>query len=134
MVTSCHTDSYLFIMAIIMIFLGVIHLLTNVLIPICIIVITNTTLIIRVIRERMSRNQVVGWHCHRKMTFQLWLLSSLYMTKPTFMKDEVSTLYFIFYFVPLLLPTVCLCVFSETFTYTKELFGRHIKNRISPIS
>ena len=50
---------------------GVLHLLLNVLIPLCIIISANLTLITRVISEKRSRNQIVEWRRHRKMTFQL---------------------------------------------------------------
>ncbi|UJR16807.1 hypothetical protein I4U23_003706 [Adineta vaga] len=124
---------------------GVLHLLFNVLIPIIILVSTNITLITRVIYEKLSRNQIVNWRRHRKMAFQLWFVSSLYMTgwlpltfvgliqftvQPKFMLEQLSTIYFILYFVPLLLPFVCACLFPDVIKVTRESVKRRIANRV----
>ncbi|CAF1218307.1 unnamed protein product [Adineta steineri] len=92
--------------------------------PIIIIMIANLTLVIRV----LSRRQAVNWRRHRKMVLQLWIVSSLYMgfwlpttitqliqmtIMPTFMIDQLATMQFVIYFIPLLLPMICLSALPE---------------------
>ena len=127
--------------------LGVLHLLLNIMIPILIVVTANIALITRVIGERIARNQSVRWYRHRKMAFQLWFVSSLYMTgwlpltftglvqftgHPKFMLEHLSTIYFSLYFVPLFLPVVCLCLFPDVIKLVHQSLRRQMKTRVSP--
>ncbi|UJR17866.1 hypothetical protein I4U23_004765 [Adineta vaga] len=129
--------------------LGVLHLVLNIMIPIIIIVTTNITLISRVIYEKLARHQAVTWRRHRRMAFQLWFVSSLYMIGwlpltligfvrftgyPGFMYEHLSTIYFLLYFVPLLLPIVCLCVFPNAIKSTRDLLQRRINSRVGTIT
>ena len=107
---------------------GVLDLALNIFLPLAVIIISNLALITRVIYEKISRRQVVNWRRHRKMAFQLWFISSLYLTgwmpfsitnivqrtvSPSFMVDQLGTILFFIYFVPLLFPFVCLGAFPE---------------------
>ncbi|CAF1490035.1 unnamed protein product [Adineta steineri] len=91
----------------------------NILFPILIIMLANVTLIIRVLYQKMSRQRVINWRRHLKMMLQLWIVSSLYMgfwlplvitlfiemtTQPLFMINQLETMQFAPYFVPLFLP------------------------------
>ncbi|CAF1198631.1 unnamed protein product [Adineta ricciae] len=129
--------------------LGVLHLLLNIMIPIFVIVATNIALISRVICEKFARRQIVNWPRQRRMAFQLWFVSSLYMTgwlpltftglvqftgRPTFMMEHLSNIYFALYFVPLLLPIVCLCLFPDVVKITRELLKRRRINRVATMT
>ena len=104
-------------------FVGLFDFIFNIVCPISLIILANVLLIVRVVYQKMSRRQAIHWRRHRKMTLQLWTISSLYLAfwlpitivqmiqitaVPTFMLDQVETLLFMIYFVPLLLPMVCL--------------------------
>jgi hypothetical protein len=104
---------------------GQFNVVFNIAIPLLVILIANVVLIIRVSYEKISRHQTINWRSHRKMIFQLWTISSVYlafwlplmMTKfiqitfiPSFMIDHLDTIIFVVYFVPLFLPMVCLSI------------------------
>ncbi len=57
---------------------GIIDTILAIVIPLIALILANMILIVRVIYMRISRHQVVNWRRHRKMAFQLWLISSLY--------------------------------------------------------
>jgi hypothetical protein len=109
-------------------FLGPFDFIFNLAFPVMIIMFANLTLIIRVIYEKISRQQTINWRRHRKMVLQLWIVSSLYMgfwlpftitqliqitVMPSFMIDQVETMLFFVYFIPLLLPMICLSALPE---------------------
>lgn len=109
-------------------YLGPFDVICNCTVPIVVIMFANITLVIRVIRQKMSRQQGINWRRHRKMVVQLWLVSSLYMAfwmplaitqfiqitvMPTFMADQLDTILFLTYFIPLLLPMICLGTLPE---------------------
>ncbi|UJR07476.1 hypothetical protein I4U23_011765 [Adineta vaga] len=115
----------------------------NIVIPNVIIMLANVTLIIRVIYQKLSRQQVIHWRRHRKMVLQLWIISSLYMAfwlpvsitiliqitiDPSFMIDSLSTMQFFTYLIPLLLPMICLSTLSDL---TKKILRRIINSRIN---
>lgn len=109
-------------------FVGQFDFLFNIVAPLGLIIVANVLLVIRVIYQKISRHQPVNWRRQRKMTVQLWTISSLYLAFwlpitivqliqltaiPTFMLDQVTTLLFCIYFVPLLLPMVCLSTLPD---------------------
>lgn len=127
---------------------GICDLLLNSTIPLTVIIVSNLRLILRVIYEKMGRHQVIHWRQHRKMTLQLWFISSLYLAAwlpftiiqliqtiaiPTFMNDQLEIILFLFYFVPVLLPVICLSVFPNTLYSILNTFKRQIRNRIGII-
>ncbi|CAF4568405.1 unnamed protein product [Rotaria sp. Silwood2] len=104
-------------------FLGQFDIIFNIAAPITIIILANLTLIIRVTYQKTSRNRAINWRRHRKMVLQLWTISSLYMAfwlplaitqltqitvMPSFMINELETILFVVYLIPLFLPMVCL--------------------------
>ncbi|CAF1570228.1 unnamed protein product [Adineta steineri] len=108
-------------------------------IPIIIIMLANVTLVIRVIYQKISRQQVINWRHHRKMVLQLWIISSLYIgfwlpniitilvqitILPSFMDEQLETMEFIVYFIPLLLPMVCLTALPELIKKVKNIITR----------
>ncbi|CAF1501526.1 unnamed protein product [Adineta steineri] len=122
----------------------------NILFPILIIMLANITLIIRVLYQKMSRQRVINWRRHLKMMLQLWIVSSLYMgfwlplvitlfiemtTQPLFMINQLETMQFAPYFVPLFLPMVCLTTQPELIRKIKN-FIREMRpmNRVSVIA
>jgi hypothetical protein len=76
----------------------------------------------------MSRHRVINWRRHRKMVLQLWIVSSLYMAfwlpmtitqliqitvMPSFMIDQLETILYVVYFIPIFLPMICLSALPE---------------------
>jgi hypothetical protein len=121
------------------------ELIFNTVIPLLIIIFANLALVTRVIYEKISRHQDVQWHRHRKMAFQLWFISSLYLTgwlpltltqliritvNSSFFNDQLATIFFLVYLIPLLLPIVCLGVFPEVLNSAREAIGRQRRNRV----
>ena len=95
----------------------------NILFPIIVIVLGNFALIFRVIYGRYMREQPVRWRRQRKMALQLISISILYVVfwfpstltqlvelyfNSQFLLIHLEDLLFLIYFVPLLLPFVCL--------------------------
>lgn len=124
----------------------ILELIVNIVIPLMIIIISNLALITRVIYEKISRHQGVQWRRHRKMAFQLWFISSLYLfgrlpltltqliriiVMSSFFNDQLATIFFLVYFIPLLLPMVCLGVFPEIINSTREAIERQRRNRVA---
>ncbi|CAF3424809.1 unnamed protein product, partial [Rotaria sp. Silwood2] len=100
-------------------FLNQFDFIFNLFLPVMIIILSNVALVIRVIYQKMSRQQAINWRRHRKMVLQLWIVSSLYMgfwlpvtitlfiqitILPSFMTDQLEAMQFAAYFIPLLLP------------------------------
>jgi hypothetical protein len=98
---------------------------------------------------RISRHQVVNWRRHRKMAFQLWLISSLYLAGwvpltivlviriialPSFLDDQLATMIYTINFIPLLLPFICLGVFPEIIKSIREIFRRQQRNQVGTVS
>ncbi|CAF1461152.1 unnamed protein product [Adineta steineri] len=125
---------------------AIVEFVVNVVAPLAVITFANVFLIIRVIYQKIIHHQAVNWRRHRKMTFQLWLISSVYLafwlpstlsniirmtSIPTFFIDEADTMLFIVYFIPLLLPIVCLNTYPELLRKINELIRRRrARNRI----
>jgi hypothetical protein len=125
---------------------GLVDFIVNVTFPIAVITFANIALLVRAIYQKISHHQVVNWRRHRKMIFQLWLISSLYLAlwlpftlsqivrftiAPTFFLDQYNTLLFIIYFIPLLLPIACLNTFPELLEKLREIIRRRIRmNRV----
>jgi hypothetical protein len=127
---------------------GSLDLLFNIAIPLCIIIVANLALIARVIYETISRHQVIHWRRHCKMAFQLWFISSLYLAGwlpfaltqliqitaiPSFMVDQLETIFSLVYFIPLLLPVVYLGVFPQIMKNIRTAIGRQRRNRVDII-
>lgn len=104
-------------------FYGAYDFIFNVCVPLLINIIVNIILIIRVIRSKMSHQPRINWRRHRKMILQFWAISSLHlalwsplvlvsliqmMVMSSFMVDQYTTLEYILYYMPLLLPITCL--------------------------
>ncbi|CAF2684220.1 unnamed protein product [Rotaria sp. Silwood2] len=109
-------------------FLGQFDFIFNVAIPVFIITLANLALLIRIIYQKMSRNQIIRWQRHRKMLLQLWIVSSLYMgcwlpvtivwivqttVMPSFMADQMDIILFLIYLIPLFLPIICLSTLPD---------------------
>ena len=125
---------------------GMVEFMVNVVFPLAMITFANIALIVRVIYQKVSHHQLVNWRRHRKMTFQLWLISSLYLAfwlpftlskliqytiMPTFFLDQYDTMLFILYFIPLLLPIVCLNTYPELLKKIRGIVRRRTRrNRI----
>ena len=105
--------------------------------PMVIDVSANVLLIVRVIRQKRRQNQPLSWKKQRRMTVQLFCLSSLYLMAwspcfvvslvqilgyPTFLA-QIQTDYFLdlIYLVNLFLPWVCLGLIPELLTWIKAL-------------
>jgi hypothetical protein len=95
----------------------------NILVPIVIIVLANFTLIFRVVYGKYTRHQPIIWRRQRKLTLQMVSISILYVIfwfpstltqlveiyfNSEFLLVHLESLLFLIYFVPLLLPFVCL--------------------------
>jgi hypothetical protein len=120
-----------------------------VIIPLSLLILANITLIIRIIYQKISRNQAVHWGRHRKMAFQLWSISSLYLILwiptatvvfiqlvgvPSFLSDQFPILIFISNSIPVLLPFVCLGVFPEILKSVRNLFGKQRRNQVGTVT
>ncbi|CAF3864598.1 unnamed protein product [Adineta steineri] len=97
-------------------------------IPVCLITTLNIWLIIRVVLQKRHVQQQINWRQHRRMTVQLLSVACLYiffdgpaviigiirLGVPTFAADiQILYLYYIVYFLPLLVPFICLANFRE---------------------
>ncbi|UJR09049.1 hypothetical protein I4U23_013297 [Adineta vaga] len=125
---------------------GLIEFVANIAFPLAVLCLANISLIIRVIYQKISHNQIIHWRRHRKMTFQLWMISSVYLAfwlpftlsqiiritvMPTFFLDQYDTILFIIYFIPLLLPIVCLNTYPELLRKMRDIIQRRIRrNRV----
>ena len=130
-------------------FIGKFDFIFNIVLPISIVVFANIGLILRLICKKILIRKVLHWHKHRKMTLQLWIISSLYMGfwlpvtivqlvqitgSPSFMIDTIETLLFILYFIPVFLPILSLNVFPELIKILIERFKRPRQIQIVPTS
>lgn len=125
---------------------GMFEFFVNIVFPLATITLANITLIVRVIYQKISHHQMVNWRRHRKMTFQLWLISSFYLAfwlpftlsqlirytiTTTFFIEQYDTMLFIIYFIPLLLPIVCLNTYPELLEKIHRILRRRMRrNRI----
>lgn len=117
--------------------------------PIIIIMFANLTLVIRVIHQKMSQQQGINWRRHRKMVLQLWIISSLYIgfwspvtiaqliqmtVMPSFMIDQLETMQFVVYFIPLFLPMICLSTLPELVKKITNIIATQRMNVIGVIT
>ena len=120
-------------------FLGIYDFVFNVCVPLVLVILINFILIVRVIKGRLSRQPAIDWRRHRKMILQFWAVSTLHIalwaplvlaslvqitTDPTFMADQYTTLEYILYYMPLLLPLTCLTGMPELTQKIKKFFHR----------
>jgi phosphatidylglycerophosphate synthase len=104
-------------------FYGNYDFIFNVCVPLLINICVNLILIIRVIKGKMSHQPRINWRRHRKMILQFWAISTLHLAlwsplvsvsliqmtvNPSFMADQYTTLEYILYYMPFLLPITCL--------------------------
>ncbi|CAF1150373.1 unnamed protein product [Adineta steineri] len=123
--------------------------LFNITLPSVTIILANVTLVIRVIYQKMSRQQGVNWRRHRKMVLQLWVISSFYLAiwlplvstlfiemtvQPSFMIDHLEAMQFAPYFIPLFLPMICLSSQPELVSKIKNLIRMRPMNRVSTVT
>lgn len=129
---------------------GLIEFAVNITFPLTIMILANIILIIRVIYAKISHNQPINWRRQRKLTFQLGLMSLLYLLcwlpfatiqfmrlliSPYFLINQYDTVNFIVYFIPLLFPFVSLNIFPEFMTKIQQIIQRHMRiNRIGIIT
>ncbi|UJR10996.1 hypothetical protein I4U23_015180 [Adineta vaga] len=127
-------------------FYGIFDFIFNICAPLLITIFVNLMLIIRVIKGKVSRQQAIEWRHHRKMILQfsaitvlqlafsspLVTVSFIQMTvMPSFMADQYSTLEYIFYYMPLLLPATCLCGIPEL---VKKIYGFIFNRRTNTVT
>ena len=111
----------------------------------------NLLLIVRVIRQKLHQNQPVSWRKQRRMTIQLFCLSSLYLLAwspslivglvqilgfPTFLAQiQIDYLLDLIYIVSFFLPWVCLGLIPELLAWIKVLghLGKP-RNRVTNIT
>ena len=103
--------------------------------PILVNAVANALLVIRVIKQKRQRGQRLNWKQQRRMTVQLFCISSLYLVcwtptlivilvqilgHPTFMA-EILTTYFLelISLISLLLPWLCVCLVPELLRWIK---------------
>ena len=117
--------------------LGTFDWIVNNGLPILINALANALLIVRVIRQKRQQQRPVTWKQQRRMTVQLFCISSLYivgwapslivgliqiLVNPTFLA-EVQTVYFIelINIICLLLPWVCIGLVPELLRWIKTI-------------
>ncbi|CAF0942170.1 unnamed protein product [Adineta steineri] len=120
-----------------------------IILPIVTIILANITLVIRVIYQKMSRQQGVNWRRHRKMVLQLLIISSFHLAiwlplvstlliemtvQPSFMINQLETMQFAPYFIPLFLPMICLSSQPELISKIKNLIRMRPMNRVSGVT
>jgi hypothetical protein len=104
--------------------------------PIVIIIIANAALVIRVVRQKRRRHQLVSWRNQRRMTLQLLSVSCLYfiawfpnlvigivqqLFSPTFLVDiQFDYIFDLTYLICLVLPWICLRLFPEFTKWISE--------------
>ncbi|CAF1066031.1 unnamed protein product [Adineta steineri] len=97
--------------------------------PVVIILLANATLIIRVVRQKRRRQRVITWKKQRRMTLQLFSISTLYLiawlpclfiglvqqlSSPSFLADfQFNYALDLVYVIYLLLPWLCLGLLPE---------------------
>ena len=119
--------------------------------PISVILIANTTLVVRVIRQRMTLAgpAPINWRKHRKMVLQLCAISTLYLSvwlpigvmqllqfyvDPTFLAAQVDTFYFLAYIGLLILPFVCITSIPQLSKRIKNIFNRRHQRAVAPVA
>lgn len=120
----------------------------NLLLPVVIIMLANVMLVIRVIYRKISRQQAVHWRRHGRMVIQLWMISSLYMGfwlpvtitlfiqmtfDSSFMVDQLETMQFAAYFIPLLLPVICLGALPELLNKIESIIRMRRWNTVNVV-
>ncbi len=119
----------------------------GIVITICIIVF-SCSFLIRVYRSKSRLQQSMNWWKYRRIIFQLISLSTLhlsinfpldifyiiYRTNPSNRTLEtIEFLGFFTYFIPLLLPFICLTSLSEVWTKLRRNINRRANRRIHPM-
>jgi phosphatidylglycerophosphate synthase len=97
-------------------------------------------------KEKMSHHPGINWRQHRKMILQFWAISILHLglwlplisvsliqmtVNPSFMADQYTNLEYTLYYMPLLLPIVCLCAIPDL---VKKIIGFIWKRRTNVVS
>jgi hypothetical protein len=117
-------------------------------IPLSLLISANITLIVRVVYKKISRHQVVHWGRHRKMAFQLWCISLLYLGPwvpsattvllelvgvPSYLNNVLPKMIFMCNCIPLLLPFVFLCVFPEIPKTIDNFLRKRNRNQVGTV-
>jgi hypothetical protein len=112
------------------------------------IIVFSCSFLVRVYRSKTRLQQSVNWWKYRRMIFQLISLSSLYLsvnfpidifhiiyrTNPSqWTLRMLECLGFFTYFIPLLLPFICLPSLSEVWTKLTGNINRRVHRRIHPM-
>ncbi|CAF1385220.1 unnamed protein product [Adineta ricciae] len=128
-------------------FLGIYDFVFNVCVSLGINILVNALLIIRVVREKMSHQPAINWRRHRKMILQFWAISTLHIAlwsplvivsliqmtaMPSFMADQYTTLEYILYYMPLLLPATCLSAIPDLVNKIMN-FGWKRRRNVAPM-
>jgi len=127
-------------------FYGNYDFIFNVCVPLLINIFVNLILIIRVIKGKMSHQPRINWRRHRKMILQFWAISTLHLAlwsplvsvsliqitvNPSFMADQYTTLEYILYYMPLLLPLTCLFAMPKL---VKEIMNFNCNRRPNAVT
>jgi hypothetical protein len=119
----------------------------GVFITICIIVF-SCSFLIRVYRSKSHLQESINWWKYRRIIFQLISLSSLYLSiivplgiiyiidrinSSKWASETIECLSFFSYFIPLLLPFICLTTLSEIWTKLRRSINRRANRRIQPM-
>ncbi|CAF1366213.1 unnamed protein product [Adineta steineri] len=125
---------------------GIYDFISNVSVPLLLNVLINILLIIRVIKGKMSRQPGIDWRRHRKMILQFWAISTLHIAlwsplvtvsliqmtvDPLFMIDQYTTLEYILYYMPLILPATCLFGMPEIVNKIKDFLLKRRTNVVT---
>jgi phosphatidylglycerophosphate synthase len=130
---------------------GTFDLFFDVIFPVVTIFVFNLLLFIRAVYQSMT---VVGrvqnnWQRHRKMAFQLGLISFVYLAvwiplsiaqlgeiyiDPNFLLEPLDTFNFLVYIVPLILPMICLMSMPELIQKLKTIIFRQRQAVIMPMN
>ncbi|CAF2695955.1 unnamed protein product [Rotaria sp. Silwood2] len=127
---------------------GAYDFIFNICAPLLIVIIVNLILVIRIIKEKISRHPIINWRRHRKLILQFWAMSSLHVAlwlplvwvsfvqitvMPSFMADQYTILGCITYYMPLLLPITCLCGIPELVKKIMDFIRKHRSNVVGVI-
>ncbi|CAF1513861.1 unnamed protein product [Adineta ricciae] len=120
--------------------------------PIVIILVANIALVVRVIKEKSQRQQIVTWRKHRRLTLQLMSVSSLFLiawlpsliialiqqliSSEFALQIQLDYITELIYLLYLLLPWICLGLLPECVQWiSKKLSARGIViNIVRPIA
>ena len=111
----------------------------------------NVLLIVRVIRQKLHQHRAVSWRQQRRMTVQLFCLSSLYLVAwspslivgliqilgyPTFLAQiQIDYFYDMIFLVCLFLPWICLGLVPELLAWMKVLLHcGQPRNRVATLT